>query len=105
MKVWGVSHRPPQRALERTEWNDICPVNWCWLWKTNRFSAARGNLFILEEEAQVRVLYPFFFSRRTEHTNRTGTNNILFVVDGHHQRWAWTHIADEHASCVVACEK
>ena len=36
---------------------------------------------------------PFFFFRRTERPDRTGTNKVLFDGDWHHCRWRWTRFA------------
>ena len=38
------------------------------------------------------MLHSFCLFGRTERPDRTGTNKILFDVDGHHRRWKWTSI-------------
>ena len=46
------------------------------------------------------MLGPFFFFRRTERPDQTGTNKVLFHGDIPHCRRRWTLIAHQHAVVV-----
>ena len=50
--------------------------------------SAIKTVYIGRERRSVAPLFSLF--GRTERPDRSGTNRIVFDVDGHHRRWVWT---------------